>query len=241
MGGSTDGLELVGGGCVRAGVRVSPVSRGSARALGARSACAPCRVSSPFTGCLRSSAFHTLSVCLSHPRLVGVGARAGLSERICEMGTLELIMFLVPNPASSCSPIDLLKLAGWLSALTPIKWIVQSAGSVLVDGMYILSFVLLLTAVIGTVRWCRMGDGHAAATLISRLLSLLPHPARHGSKEPTQNDDAMRVPRRRARVQRRENRRPFVSPSPPAPTTARSRQHPRRTAVVIANPWDEIE
>ena len=116
MGGSTDGLELVGGGCVRAGVRVSPVSRGSARALGARSACAPCRVSSPFTGCLRSSAFHTLSVCLSHPRLVGVGARAGLSERICEMGTLELIMFLVPNPASSCSPIDLLKLAGWLSA-----------------------------------------------------------------------------------------------------------------------------
>ena len=100
MGGSTDGLELVGGGCVRAGVRVSPVSRGSARALGARSACAPCRVSSPFTGCLRSSAFHTLSVCLSHPRLVGVGARAGLSERICEMGTLELIMFLVPNPAS---------------------------------------------------------------------------------------------------------------------------------------------
>ena len=86
------------------------------------------------------------------------------------MGTLELIMFLVPNPASSCSPIDLLKLAGWLSALTPIKWIVQSAGSVLVDGMYILSFVLLLTAVIGTVRWCRIGDGHAAATLISRLL-----------------------------------------------------------------------
>jgi hypothetical protein len=170
VGGSTDGLELVGGGCVRAGVRVSPVSRGSARALGARSACAPCRVSSPFTGCLRSSAFHTLSVCLSHPRLVGVGARARLSERICEMGTLELIMFLVPNPASSCSPIDLLKLAGWLSALTPIKWIVQSAGSVLVDGMYILSFVLLLTAVIGTVRWCRMGDGHAAATLISRLL-----------------------------------------------------------------------
>ena len=39
--------------------------------------------------------------------------RAGLSERLREMGTEELIMFLLPNFTSSCSPIDLLKLAAY--------------------------------------------------------------------------------------------------------------------------------